>query len=437
MNLRAITDALTHDDARTRGNVDRARDALFAATGQRAPAPRRLVHPALRAGLAAAAAFALVLGGATVARFAGRESPALGFRIDKSTPPVGSRIDATELTHLAFDDGTGVDLAAGTQARVMQITAHGAELLLERGSAELRVVHRDAQTKWTLHAGPYQVHVVGTTFRATYVGSALRVRMTEGRVQIEGCGKDLSLVSGQSVTLDCATDALARERVDAEPALTVTAPVPSSPATPLGSTSASTTASAALPGTRAAAPAPEPRATANDVPTTSDGDTVIDRAALPKPPAPTWREHYAHGRYAEAYTLIDGSFDETLAASDAGDLLRLGEIARLSRHVARSESAYALVRSRHPGTPAAAEAAFHLARIQADREAFDEAARLFAVYRREAPRGTLVREAMGREAEALSRGGRVADAKALATTYLAQFPDGPHAPIAKRILEAP
>src|SRR5262249_19863325 len=79
----------------------------------------------------------------------------------------------------------------------------------------------------------------------------------------------------------------------------------------------------------------------------------------------------------------------------------------------------------------AANSAFAFGRIAFDAENdFEGATRWFETYLFERPRGPLAREALGRTLEALLRS-HDARARTTAHTYLAQYPDGPHAPIAR------
>jgi hypothetical protein len=68
------------------------------------------------------------------------------------------------------------------------------------------------------------------------------------------------------------------------------------------------------------------------------------------------------------------------------------------------------------------------------RRAHGEAARWFEVYLRERPRGDLAREAAGRLIEARLGARDRPAARAAARAYLARYPDGPHAALARATL---
>ena len=64
---------------------------------------------------------------------------------------------------LRFSDGSVIVLDADARARVAEVTAHGARVVVERGAAQVRVVH-GPETHWDIKAGPFDVRVVGTAF---------------------------------------------------------------------------------------------------------------------------------------------------------------------------------------------------------------------------------------------------------------------------------
>ncbi len=116
------------------------------------------------------------------------------------------------------------------------------------------------------------------------------------------------------------------------------------------------------------------------------------------------------------------------------DLLLLRDVARLSGDSGRALRAYERVRSRAPGTDAAANAAFAMGRVYFDqREAYADAASWFATYRSERGDGPLARDATGRQMEALSRAGDAPGAARVADEYLRWYPKGPHAPLARTL----
>jgi outer membrane protein assembly factor BamD (BamD/ComL family) len=108
---------------------------------------------------------------------------------------------------------------------------------------------------------------------------------------------------------------------------------------------------------------------------------------------------------------------------------------RPKRNGARAVQAYGALRTRFPGTPEAATAAFILGRIAQDQNRDDaHAAGWFGLYLREQPNGELAADALGRLVEASDRMHDEAGAVRAAERYLAAYPTGPHAEYARRVL---
>ena len=79
--------------------------------------------------------------------------------------------------------------------------------------------------------------------------------------------------------------------------------------------------------------------------------------------------------------------------------------------------------------------AFTLGRIAYDeRRNYREAARWFQSYLREEPLGGLAREAAGRLIESQRAAGDIAGARESASSYLGKYPAGPHAALARSVL---
>jgi TolA-binding protein len=114
----------------------------------------------------------------------------------------------------------------------------------------------------------------------------------------------------------------------------------------------------------------------------------------------------------------------------------LGDAARLSARPDRASEALLTLRRKYPRDARRAAAAFALGKVAFDqRHAYTQAAEWFATYVREQPNGELVREAYGRQIEALRNAGDGAGAQRVAKEYLSRYPDGPHADIARSVLK--
>ncbi|MGC4068078.1 MAG: FecR domain-containing protein [Polyangiaceae bacterium] len=88
-------------------------------------------------------------------------------------------------TELRFADGSRVGVEAEARLRVQDLYANGASLLLEKGRANVQVVHRSKQSRWTVAAGPFAVTVTGTRFDIAWepASERLSVELFEGQVE--------------------------------------------------------------------------------------------------------------------------------------------------------------------------------------------------------------------------------------------------------------
>jgi transmembrane sensor len=321
---------------------------------------------------------------------------------------------------LAFSDGTRVTVAAGARARVAEVTPRGARLLVESGVVRANVVHRN-ETRWLVDAGPFEVKVTGTRFDVAWQPGeqAIVVTLHEGSVVVTGCGlADGQRVSGgQQLHASCKTGAAT---------LAPLAPLAVAPAsaTPAGAPSAAGAASAA------AAAAAEPSSTA----ASSLPDAPAERSAAPASPAATAPVATALAATAPvgAATPVPGA--KPLAPGSAAELLARANAERYAGHFDAATESLDAVRRRFRGSDDAATAAFELGRIAFDgHHDFVTAGNWFDTYLRERPAGALAREALGRDIEARHRAGDSAHAQELATRYIASYPDGPHATLARRL----
>ena len=299
---------------------------------------------------------------------------------------------------LRFSDGSEVELSAGTEAVVRELTARGAEVDLTRGTAQIAVKHRP-DTSWSLRAGPYAVRVTGTRFDLTWSPQDRRfaLELWEGSVRVSGAESEHSaveMIAPERLVIDPGGWHLGREQPPPE-------------ATPEPSTEPAPQASAAV-----ASPSPDPPAS----------------PAKPAAPAVSWERAARRGDYQTAYEAAQAQGLGRLAQSGSpSQLVALAETCRLSGHGSEGVAVLSRLRARFPGTDEAALAAFQLGRLTGG-------ARWFQTYLDERPSGSLAREALGRLMEALDHGGAHAEAQAAARRYLVTYPSGPHAAIAARIL---
>lgn len=327
----------------------------------------------------------------------------LSFNIDGVEAEAGKWVAAPaddEVT-LAFSDGSTLVLHPTGRARVAALRERGADVLLEDGTLSARVVHRE-ETSWRISAGPFDVHVVGTAFDASWSSAdeTLTIVMSEGRVEVTGACLDAPkpVQLQESVRLSC------RDVVRPTAAISQSAPGVAS-------------VGAALSGVPSVVP--------------SVARTSVTPSGSLQLSSPSWRELSKKGEYESAFALAEreGAFTRAGSAS-IGELQELAELARLAGHGEVARRLYLTLREKAGGSDAAALAAFQLGRMGGGADA----ERWFRVYLAERPNGALAAEALGRILELENQSGR-ASARDTAQRYLNQFPRGAHAALARSILQ--
>jgi TolA-binding protein len=310
---------------------------------------------------------------------------------------------------VTFADGSRLELSSGTEAEIHELSTEGARISLGRGKAEMAVIHHE-KTRYLLHAGPYQVTVVGTRFTLEW--------------QPERDRFELSLKEG-SVVVSTDKNAHAKVRMAPSERLVIErgnwqlSPIP-----------------VVLEGGRVSTPA-ESRTvsitTANaNAASSTDPTSIHTPPPNPSNSTPKWLHFGKLGQYNTAYAEAEHLNIATLAQSSSStSLLTLAEVCRFSGHSSDAMMVLTKLRQRFPNTEESAVAAFQLGRLAANGQ---QSATWFQSYLRERPQGTLAREATGRLLEALERAGEHVKAVQLAREYLTRYPLGPHATFAKRIL---
>jgi len=359
---------------------------------------RRRLGRRLWAPIALAATLAIAVLGLRL-----REAP-LTFEIGASGVPgrIGTPVQApaSASMNLQFSDGTALSLEAGSKLRVEEVEARGAGVVLVDGAFRARVVHR-VRSRWLVYAGPYRVLVTGTRFDVRWDATrrSFTLELHEGAVTVFGP----SLAEGGKRVLPRETLRLGPE-------------TPSRVAQ-----TAESTASASL---RPPAAGDEPRST-----------RAVSAAPLVAAP-PSWKSLALTGDYAAALAAADTEgFANICQRASSGDLLLLGNTARLAKRVAEAEQAFLAARARPGAAHQRAVAAFQLGRLAQDaRGDHARGASWFETYLNEAPDGPLAREAAGRVMEAHQRAGNSAAARLAAQRYLARYPGGPYESLARRLL---
>ena len=410
-----------------------------------------------------AGASSLALAAAAVGLLALRNSQPepLAVQLDdaKTDLQIGQFVQAPQerKVGLRFSDGSHIEVARRGRARLTGLRASGADVSLESGAMQVQVKHRE-DTSWHIGAGPFGVHVIGTRFDVRWKpeDESFELSLHEGQVEISGCvfGGGYRMLAGQTVRASCKDDrydvsAIAGSGVNAAAGsgsvesfvhkpgeLTQAEPTQNLPAQAVRSAVAPAQPDSARPQ-----PASPAAAVAQPVPdriphaAKPSAAEVRHKPSSARTPA-DWPALARAGQHAQALRAARGlGFERECQRASAEELSLLAKLARYGQDTEAEGLALRLLRERFRGTNRAAVAAFALGRLEFDNHgAYAEAAEWFRTYLKEQPRGDLSREAQGRLLEAVERVGDHAAARELATRYLHDFPQGPHAELARSLL---
>lgn len=364
----------------------------------------------------------------------------LAFRIDGRAAKPGAWLSAAadRPLDLRFSDASDISLSPSGRARVADVDANGARIVLESGSAHVSITHRTA-SRWHIAAGPFDVLVTGTEFDVAWdpASEDFRVHMQHGTVHVTGAflGEGHALTTGQTLDVSVPDGVVRQPEEDG----TLDTPPPR----------AGILQREDMHETAKNKPSPTAMASrAIDVPPTAMelGPTPPDPPERTPPhessrvaaPPPLWATLAANGEYARAFqNAEDTGFGSACANGRRSDVLALGDAARFGGHDDEATAAYNAVRWRGQGDDLAAQAAFDLGRLAFDRRHdYAAAATWFATYGNENPSGKLAREAAGRLIEARQRSGDRNGARDAARDYLVRYPDGPRADLARSLTAA-
>jgi TolA-binding protein len=351
---------------------------------------------------------------------------------------VGAWIHAPEHESLplVFSDGSRIELSPTARARLLVLEPREARVLLESGRMRVEVARRPGQD-FSLATGPFTVRVTGTRFDVSYGPEQDRFELVleEGEVELTGCvfGDGRKLIAGQRVRASCRGQELdvayssSAARVEAQPP----------GAAPEAENAAEASEASAAAGTDEARPSASADALRRtpQVSATEPAAKAKDEALA----APDWVQLARQGRYDRALAAAEaGGFSAQCKRASAAELALLADSARQVGQLARAREAFSALRRRFPGTKEASLAAFSLGLLEFDGAgSYGKAAEWFKTYLRESPGGSLAREARGRLMEASHRSGEQKEARALAEKYLLDYPAGPHAELARRIVASP
>lgn len=150
---------------------------------------------------------------------------------------------------------------------------------------------------------------------------------------------------------------------------------------------------------------------------------------------PSWRSQLRDGEVAAALTDMDAAtWSSFLRLATAQELLAIAHAARAAKRTPRARAALNEIHDRFSEDKLADQATFLLARVEGELASNDAAAaRWFARYVREFPKGQFVDQARGRILSDLVKRGKTADAQRAALDYLSNHPKGAYAGLAERL----
>ncbi len=398
-------------------------------------------------GLGAAAAAIAV----SLLTFRGQGS-SLTFDVVNATVGSGGyvRANAAGDADVRFSDGSSLTLDPSTGARVGDFDAHGGRVLLESGRARVRVKPLP-HANWTVDAGPYSVHVIGTEFDIRWSANeeVLDVHLLKGAIVVRGpLARDgLSMEAGAHLFANVRKGEIHLDGQPAGAAMGTETPA-ETPAAPPTAPHETAEVAPAAPAASAVAvagvmvPVPAPHA-AHPGATAQAGHSRALAVANPHAsvPAPEtgWRTRLTRGDFQGILGDAERrGLDTVLTTASPSDLNALADAARFARRGDVARGALLAERARFPGSSQGRDAAFFLGGLSEDEPgnaAMRTALDWYERYLRESPNGTFVRPVLGRRMVLVQKLRGTAAARPLAVEYLERFADGPYAASARKLVE--
>lgn len=310
-----------------------------------------------------------------------------------------------------FSDGSNVVAAPGTRLRVEETRADGARVLLERGTATAHVKH-ERRSSWLFVAGPFEVHVTGTKLTIAWdpAREEIDVMLHEGSVEIDSpVGPSrYSVGAGHRFHASVLEGTV---KMDGAPGSSTP------PAARVGSTGPAASVALAV----ASPTAPESRPTVPSTPSAAVREE-------------SWPDLVRRGAFeAVVAAAKDRGLSGCLATCSAPDIRALADAARYVGDTETAKMSLTSLRSRFPGSRQGAAAAFLLGRASESTGDLPAADHWYRTYLDDAPNGEFAADALaGRMRTSTALEGARAGAL-LAREYLRRYPDGVHAPAARKL----
>jgi FecR protein len=367
-------------------------------------------------------------------------------------------------TALHFSDGSSLALDPGAGARVGDFDTHGGRVLLESGGARIHVNPRP-RANWTVDAGPYSVHVIGTEFDIRWATSdeVLDLHLLKGAIVVRGpLARDgISMEAGAHLFANVRKGEI---RLDGQPSTSMVGESAMDPGA--GATAAREAPPTANlnPGTNASVAGAGGDGSGAEVAVAGAagvaGSSVGAGAHATRPSSAAttprrrlmalassrgatqdtaWGTRLGHGDFQGVLSDAERrGLDNVFATASATDLTVLADAARFARRGEVARAALLAERSRFPGSLQGREAAFFLGGLSEDESgeaALEAALDWYECYLRESPHGGFVRPVLGRKMVLVQKLRGSAAARPIAAEYLQRFSDGPYAASARKLLE--
>jgi len=364
-----------------------------------------------------------------IVRYRALSAQPLQYMMEGLVTRRGDAIEASphSASRLLFSDESRIVLDPSTRLTVGRLDARGASIDLLDGSLDVSVRSRP-NGSWLFSAGPFVVHVTGTSFRLAFAPSLgrMNLQMTSGHVEVLAPQKrTMTVGAGESIELFTAPPASAG-------AAAMTAATPDHE-------DAASAAETRPPATNRhhAAPDSARRRVAALLPTGAPPSPATrDRDLSSTEPSLAWVRWLREGRFAQVVADAEQrGVDRVIAQARPADMAALADAARYIKRYSLSRHVLLTMRSRFAATESANDASFFLGRLAEVTSGAEPALTWYDTYLRDAPHGLYAKEAMGREMR-LGLKGRPEETSRIARQYLERFPQGPEADLARALGKA-
>jgi TolA-binding protein len=360
-------------------------------------------------------------------------SDVVSFRVEGGTVSDSGYIRQNDgPTAVHFSEGTEFALSPGSRARVTNLDAHGARVLLESGKARVHVTPRP-RARWSVDAGPYTIRVTGTAFDVAWAGGdeVLDLALHNGSVVVTGplAAQGLVMEPGQHLVANVKAGVIRLDRPPgSEHAAEAEGPASDSTAATTGEQGPEEMPEGATPARVRHLPAHR-----------APGHLAAGEPGGAEAAGSSWAARLSRGEFEAVVAAAERrGIDRTLEQAPGEDLAALADAARYARRTELAQRALLAELRRFPRS-AGRDAAFFLGGLVEERPGMGPASVAldwYERYLRQSPRGTYASQALGRKMAMEERLGRADQARAVAGEYLEQFPKGPYAERARALLGA-